>query len=319
MDTATEPRLNFQRYRLGFTGDGAPVSQYWHGFLWRGSLGNRLRALACPLGDTSCKGCMMEARCAYHYIFETPPPADARKMRRYPAVPHPFVLNPGGNLDPASPYTLELVLVGKANTHLPLLLNALEQAGKRGLRGGLGRKQLDSVDRWNPETHAWEALSSLPGETAPMPVPPAPSGGILIQLQSPLRLKHPGGKGQAQPSIRPHELRFEHLFKPLLRRLSALQYFHCGTELQVDFAALGQMAATVIPQHANLHWTEAKRYSSRQQRSVPMGGIVGSLQLDSAGLSPFWPCLWLGQWLNVGKGASMGMGNYRLLHAGEIQ
>ncbi|MEZ5581405.1 MAG: CRISPR system precrRNA processing endoribonuclease RAMP protein Cas6 [Candidatus Competibacteraceae bacterium] len=43
------------------------------------------------------------------------------------------------------------------------------------------------------------------------------------------------------------------------------------------------------------------------------GGIIGELTLTGDKLAPFWPYLWLGQWTHVGKGAVMGLGQYRLL------
>ncbi len=66
------------------------------------------------------------------------------------------------------------------------------------------------------------------------------------------------------------------------------------------------------PTRRRLHWYDWQRYSNRQKSKVPMGGIVGSFVLND--LHPdFWPYLWLGQSIHAGKGASMGMGRYRLL------
>jgi len=45
---------------------------------------------------------------------------------------------------------------------------------------------------------------------------------------------------------------------------------------------------------------------------VPMGGLIGEVELDGAGLESFWPYLWLGQWTHAGKGAVMGLGGYRI-------
>ena len=45
-----------------------------------------------------------------------------------------------------------------------------------------------------------------------------------------------------------------------------------------------------------------------------LGGVLGrwSLRGDPATLAALWPWLWLGQWLHVGKNATMGMGAYAL-------
>jgi CRISPR/Cas system endoribonuclease Cas6 (RAMP superfamily) len=42
-----------------------------------------------------------------------------------------------------------------------------------------------------------------------------------------------------------------------------------------------------------------------------LGGAVGSWTL-AGDLAPFWPLLYLGQWLHVGKSATFGLGRYRL-------
>ena len=63
-----------------------------------------------------------------------------------------------------------------------------------------------------------------------------------------------------------------------------------------------------------LQWFDWVRYSSRQQQEMALGGVVGSWQLNGPAdaIAGIWPWLWLGQWLHVGKNATMGLGGYRL-------
>ncbi|MGQ0594710.1 MAG: CRISPR system precrRNA processing endoribonuclease RAMP protein Cas6 [Gammaproteobacteria bacterium] len=47
-------------------------------------------------------------------------------------------------------------------------------------------------------------------------------------------------------------------------------------------------------------------------RETPMGGLLGEIALDGAGLEPFWPYLWLGQYVHAGAATSMGLGRYAI-------
>ena len=64
-----------------------------------------------------------------------------------------------------------------------------------------------------------------------------------------------------------------------------------------------------------LHSGGWKRYSSRQQLTHPLQGVWGDIILQGEALAEFWAFLYLGQWLQVGKHANMGMGRYRLENA----
>ncbi len=91
-----------------------------------------------------------------------------------------------------------------------------------------------------------------------------------------------------------------------------LSYFHTDTPLETDFAALTRAASGVGIHATKLRWDDWARYSSRQEKKIQMGGLVGSFELDGADLSPFWPYLWLGQWTHAAKGAVMGLGRYQI-------
>ena len=80
--------------------------------------------------------------------------------------------------------------------------------------------------------------------------------------------------------------------------------------METDFAAFTAAVGEIQFRGARLSWQQWTRYSSRQHSTVPMGGLVGELVVDTRGLEPFWPYLWLGQWLHCGKGATMGLGRY---------
>jgi hypothetical protein len=129
---AATPELPVARYRLEFATAGQPRLPAYAGSAWRGALGHSLRRTVCVTRLPTCTGCLLVGSCAYPYVFETPPPPQAQKMRRYTAAPHPFVLEvpcPDGTGEDL-PYRLGLVLFGRGNQYLPYLVQALQQAGE---------------------------------------------------------------------------------------------------------------------------------------------------------------------------------------------
>jgi hypothetical protein len=309
--TLEQPHLPLARYRLHFTALEAARLPHFAGSTWRGALGHALKRSVCVTQLPQCAPCALVHVCAHAWLFETPPPPAAEKMRKYPAVPHPFVLNPRVgpvHLNAGAPYTLELALVGHGNRHLPYLLHALDRAGQQGLGKGLARMQLDSAERETPiGSGHWQRVYQPGGPvdiTPPseLPVPILPAEWVRIDVLTPLRLRREG-----RP-VRPDEFQFVDLFANLLRRVSMLTYFHTDHPLETDFAGLIQRARDIRTRETVLDWCEWHRYSSRQQAKVAMDGLTGHLVLPSAGLEPFWPYLCLGAYVHAGAGTSMGQG-----------
>jgi hypothetical protein len=264
-------------------------------------------------GARHCPDCLLYRSCVYPYVFETPPPENAAKLRKYTAAPHPFVIEPWPDcrdLAPDQAFGVDLVLIGRGNAQLAYLIEALRRAGERGLGRSEGRYALAGVEQ---ETAAgWQAIYAPGGRLQTLPAtvpaaPPLPAGPLRVELLTPLRLKVGGDL------VTPERLRFRDFFSQLLRRVSLLSYFHTDTPLETDFRALVQAAEAVPLAAPELRWQDWTRYSSRQDALLQMGGLVGSFVLEGADLAPFWPYLWLGQWTHAGKGAVMGLGRYRLL------
>lgn len=309
----TVPRLQAVRYRLRLRAETRAHLPAYAGSAWRGAFGHALKRTVCVTREPRCPDCLLYRSCLYPYLFETPPPADAAKMRRYPAAPHPFVLEPeppgARDLEPGDTTELGLVLLGGANAQLAYFVHALEQAAQGGVGRGRGRFRLEAVEgeagpgHWVPVYRPGGRLTPLDPE--PPAVPPSPES-LTLEIDTPLRLQQDGRL------VGPGELGFGALFATLLRRVSMLTYFHGERPLETDFRALIDAARAREIRHRELRWHEWTRYSSRQGREVQMGGLLGRLSLDGPGLEPFWPFLWLGQWCHVGKGTVMGLGRYRI-------
>ncbi|BBA36068.1 uncharacterized protein sS8_4138 [Methylocaldum marinum] len=70
-----------------------------------------------------------------------------------------------------------------------------------------------------------------------------------------------------------------------------LSYFHADTPLEADFAALAHGSRTVPVHEPELHWHDWTRYSSRQQTTMHMGGLLGRFELRGEDVEPFRPYL----------------------------
>lgn len=301
-------------YRLGCIARDPVRLPAYAGSAWRGLLGHALKRAVCVTRRPECPGCRLRPSCIYTYVFETPPPPESTRMRRYPAAPHPFVLAPPWDaprrLRPGERFELDFQLIGRANGRLPYILHALARGGETGIGKGNGRYRVERLEQASTSPNGrWTTIYRDGGELNPVP-PRAPEVArppcrARVELRTPLRLYRDGRL------LDPDRLRFDDLFRSLLRRISSLCYFHDGHSLEADFAALTRQSRDIDIGERRLRWADWHRYSSRQDASVPMGGLLGTFEIGD-GLATFWPYLWVGQWLHAGKGASMGLGRYRL-------
>lgn len=301
--------LPLARYRARFESKRPVRLPEFAGNVWRGALGHALKHSVCVTRQAECPPCPLYRSCLYPYFWDTPPHVGAEKMRKYQNAPHPFVLDP----QPDAPLQLEFVLFGRANQHLPVFVLALKQAAAnpRGIAGNvMTLDRLEQLPMPDMDGKGWRSILEPDGKLTALPVtspspPPVPTA-LRIELLTPMRIKHEGRPVGAA------EFSFADLFGNLLRRISMLSYFHSDQPLETDFRGLNA-AARLVPINKQLRWVAQQRHSARQQADVAVDGVVGTIQVTGADLRPFWPFLWIGQWVHAGSAATMGLGRYRIV------
>ena len=308
MTASTRPPLPIARLHLTVRAEGPLQLPPYAGSMLRGAFGHALLALS-PLPHTDGKPCALHASCPYCQLFAAPP-LPAHSLQKFSHMPQPYVIEPptGGaqQLQAGQSFGFGLVLIGKALGLLPTVL----QAWQRALRTGLGPQHtpctlVDIYDENGTQrlSNKREQLSNLSTT-----LPPAPALGTQATLHfcTPLRLQV-----QGKP-VRAGQLTARDLLVALARRSQLLCDVYLGAAApQHDFAALSTQAAGITLQGECLRWFDWGRYSQRQQQEMQLGGLLGSVQLQGD-LAPFAPLLHQGQWLHVGKNATMGLGGYRL-------
>ncbi|MDP2601681.1 MAG: CRISPR system precrRNA processing endoribonuclease RAMP protein Cas6 [Deltaproteobacteria bacterium] len=315
--------LTYGQFSAVFAPEGPLRLPVYTGSMFRGAFGSALKQAVCVTRTYECAPCLLKSRCLYPYVFETPPPPESRVMRKYTAAPHPFVFEPpaGGITAPAAqPLVVGMTLFGKAIGSLSHFIFALERLGQQGLGGRRVRCALSRVescldgrkwslygveDRTPRSADAFEKLIVLPlrppfalGEQLPIEQ-------ATIELLTPLRIVY--------DSRLADELPFHVLVRSLLRRIGHLSHFHCGGDPSgVDFKEWIELASTVHIVEHGLKWFDWERYSSRQQTTMRMGGLMGRVTFEGK-LAPFYPLLAAGEVIHAGKGTSFGLGRYQVL------
>ncbi|MBW1987846.1 MAG: CRISPR system precrRNA processing endoribonuclease RAMP protein Cas6 [Deltaproteobacteria bacterium] len=295
----------------------------YKGSALRGLFGQVFRRVVCPLRNQDCQDCVLQQKCVYAYIFETiPPPNDPflQKIGKMDKAPHPFIIRPPleerRDYEPGEQLTFELILIGRARDYLPYFAYTFMEMGKTGLGTGRGKFLLSRIDCLGQDG-ARECLYlaadqqlrnniiTLTGaELLPTSSPPSRcTFRFLTRLRLRIKRKYLT------------ELHFGVLFRHLLQRLAVLAYLHCGLDCSaLDFQGLRSAAYEVQRVSTNLYWEDLRRFSNRQQRHTPLGGLRGEITF-AGNLAPFWPFLCLGEQVHVGKGTSFGLGQYQLIHS----
>jgi hypothetical protein len=304
--------LPVARYLFSFRMDDDLRLPEYSGSLLRGQFGAALRRTACMTGARECPPCPLYRTCPYPAIFAAPP-LEAHALQRFSEVPNPYVIEPpplgsrhvaGGDL-----ISLHLVLVGRALDQLPLISYALERAFAHGIGRAKARGRIEDIaiaGSDGAESVLDVGQSRICAHEYHLVVPELESvDAITLRITTPLRLQN---QGHPIPLKR---LKPRTLFTALLRRASLLFELHAGLPGLATDASRLAAAADRLSDARHLEWKDWTRYSSRQDREMTLGGVIGEWKL-AGDLRELLLWFWLGQWLHIGKNATMGMGKYLL-------
>ena len=328
LEAALAPlRITRLRVRLR-SPDGLALPEH-QGSSVRGALAITVKNLVCVRRDLQqCAPCPLLSECAYPYLFETKAPQGAGGVRGYESFPRPYVIsyassnssagerphNGGESIDAE----IGLALIGSAARYFPYLALALCDLQNRGIGGARRRFELTSVDALDvngARTPIFEVRTgilqnqdyAIEGEdvitlsrTAAL-APAAAAGRLRLRFLSPAALMK-GGAMAAVPE-------FGLLLGSVLRRLSMLALGHCGSRMDLDFAALHRAAGEVSLVRRQTSVVQWERYSNRQRQRVPMRGLVGEVEYKG-NIAPFIPALLLGSLVHVGDNCTFGMGRF---------
>lgn len=289
----------------------------YKGSAFRGGFGYAFKRVVCVIKDKACDGCLLKQKCIYSYIFETPPPEDTEMLRLYPKVPHPFVIEPPitekQSFAPGEEFPFHLILIGNAIDYLPYFIYTFTELGKKGIGQGRGKYDLLQVEGIGLDNESVQIYHNKT-QTLTGNYPIIQAGQLnpqsfaslktTLSLHTPLRFRFDGHITD--------KIEFHVLIRNLLRRISSLSYFHCGEKLEIDFKGLIEKAGAVKLIKSDTHWFDWKRYSTRQEEWMSLGGVTGTISYEGD-ISDSMLLLRLGEYVHVGKGTSFGLGKYEIL------
>lgn len=302
--------MHFGRYEISCTLlDDAQLPPY-KGSTFRGAFGGALKRVVCAVRHKDCPSCLLSKRCVYAATFE----AEARSVDPrglLAARPHPYVIEPPTSRKThffkGESFDFSLILFGDANQNLPYYIYAFEQMGE----GGVGKKIGDTrarlcvtgVRMGSAEIFDAGCRSLEPVAVPVLALPEVLDGKeetvVTVNLETPLRLKQ---ENRLQAS-----LPFHILVRAMLRRISSLYAAYGNGEPSLDYRGLVARAAEVETISSRLRWHDWERYSHRQDKTMLMGGMLGSVTYRGK-LTEYLPLLELCREFHVGKQTSFGLG-----------
>lgn len=292
----------------------------YKGSTFRGVFGSALKKVVCALKRQDCKDCLLRDKCVYSLVFETPPaePGEEGK-RRIVSPPHPYVIEPTNSTrthyKKGEPFDFVLILFGRANDYMPYFIYAIEQMGSIGIgqkiegkRAGFELKQVTTEGGRPVYSHCDKKISQ--GEFSRKLILKDFTvssddliTGMEITLETPLRLKFQNRLEADLP--------FHILVRAMLRRISSLLDYHGDGEPSLDYRGLVKRSKDVEITNSSLEWSDWKRYSNRQDRSMLMGGITGKVSY-SGDLAGFVPLVRFCERSHIGKQTTFGLGKIKI-------
>jgi len=289
----------------------------------RGAFGASLKRLVCVRTDLrECAPCPLRSECAYPTLFEPRLAEAVPGTVGFADLPRPYILRADPEeqgAEPGETLTWQGALIGRATAMFPYFVMTWQAMGQQGIGAKRGRFDVVGVESLGLDHHAWELLYDRVSHRVRTPthalaavhlarwaaaLATEPVRGVEVRFETPMLLKHRG-----EPVTVPE---FHLLWRNLQRRLSLLRLAHGDGRPAVAFDESIRNAESIRLTYWDGEEASWRRYSRRQGRHVPMGGLVGIARYGGD-LTPFLAPLKLGEFLGVGDNCTFGQGQYRII------
>jgi len=298
--------LLYGSYVFSCTFESDGILPCYKGSTFRGAFGQALKSVVCALKKEKCSECILNEKCLYAHFFEIPPNSVSPS-------PHPFVIEPPLTnqtfFPKGSNFSFNLILLGKTNHNLPYFIYAFEQMGKRGI--GKRVKGKRAAFKLNQVTHKDQVIYSDSDNKFARPE-------SLECIVCPDKISHSLDVSRVKVTfITPFRTQFKNklygdvkfhiLARAMLRRISTVFKLFGEKEPELDYKGIIDRANGVEIVDNKTKWTEWRRYSSRQNTGMFMGGVSGEI-IYSGCLEEFIPLLDMSSKLHIGKQTTFGLG-----------
>lgn len=288
----------------------------------RGGFGHAFKRITCCNPQRDCASCLLKEKCIYFYVFEDSSLRAGKNLKRYQGhSPHPFIIEPPDGRKqkyrPGEKLIFNLVLIGRAIDYLPYFIFAFDELGRSGIGKGRGKTELSQIS--SLPVNSDEPVLIYDGQSKQLsssfqvisPTDILKQAGkykdnkqITLNFLTPTRIKNQGKLTS--------QLSSDLLIVNLIRRLSALSYFHCDQKLEAGYDELIEEAKTLNVLSSDLLWHDWERYSNRQKTRMKLGGFVGKITLGGESLGKFLPLIFIGSLIHIGNGYTFGLGRYEV-------
>jgi len=305
--------MEYGKYRFLIKLDEEAFLPHYKGSTFRGLFGHALRRVVCALRHQECKTCLLRSSCTYALVFETALAFSLPQGSRISAPPHPVVLEPPLTEKTAfaKGETMEctLLLFGNINKNLPYFVYAFDQMG----RIGMGKKIKGKRSKFTLETVSTDREVLYEKNKKKIKFPSCneqlnccnetscsdtDEKELKIEFKTPLRIKKNNGR---------LSLPFQFMVNTMIRRTTSLLNCYGHGEPDMDYSAMAQRAGSIQTVEEDLTWYDWKRYSSRQDQKMFMGGISGSVTYRG-NLQEFIPMVKMAEKVHLGKNTFFGLG-----------
>ncbi len=280
-------------------------------FRIRNDFVSAFREVVCRNGN-GCNGCPERDICSYHLTFSQDVSDDGAAAKRHQKPPLPFVFD--FPVLPAAPNSgkeieMALVLAGTAINHARDYIAAVcaifdpsSTLGKLAVEvvrvESVTVTDCRNLIMENGGPVALDEISTISARDIADTQDLSPNR-VRLTITTPMKLLHDGKTVS--------ELTFPLFIRPLMRRVSSIAFYYYGGGLEADYkwlSSLSESVKTVENRFRPAEWVEG-------HRGERFDGLTGSGVFEGA-LSDFHNFLLLGEFFHIGKGASFGLGRFRL-------
>ena len=277
---------------------------YWDktpSMIFRSVLGLHLKKLSCVFKNKKCDDCLLNNSCVYANFFETPICKDKDILIGRNKAPHPFTLNV--DLLDNNMINVSILFIGKSRNYIPYITLALERAGEQGVAKARTKFKINKIIHKN---HLFNfEIDKLSEKIETWPNVSGNFEFDMVKFITPCRIKT---KGHYIDFITANDF-----IEAMERRVLILDTLYGDNKFKLFKE--DNLVIESVP--LNQKWVDLRYYSSRQNKALKIGGVLGAFRIKSE-LNEYYKQIFkAAEIFNVGKNISMGLGKVSLLE--EVQ